>query len=161
MSVSTTTIQDLKEAVQARIKPTGSGEGTVPLDKIKILWKRKPVQGKTLAEVLAGESGLLSGGGHAEFGVMILGGATALSPEEIKATTKPTETPTRPAEGGAEDVKMEDVRATPEQAPSGEGVLGQAAFWDDLQQFLQSKVNDEQEATRLKSLFKGAWESNR
>ena len=146
--LSSTSIQDLKEAVQARTKTT-SGEGKVPLEKIKILWKRKPVQGQTVEEALAGETGLLGGGAKAEFGVMILGGAVALSEEEERASAS-TEVPTRPAEG---DVEME--------AAAQGGVLEQDAFWDELQGFLRTKVGDEKEAARLKVLFKGAWESSK
>ncbi|KAL1957112.1 hypothetical protein VTO42DRAFT_6370 [Malbranchea cinnamomea] len=173
--LSSTTIQDLKEAVQARIKPTNgdSGSAKVPLDKIKILWKKKPVQGKTVAEALADETALLGGGGHAEFGVMVLGGATALSAEEIQAAEAAAAADTtpsrglatqRPPESGTQDVEMKDASVAPEQTPSARSVdevLGQPAFWDDLQDFLRAKVQDEQEAARLKSLFRSAWESSR
>lgn len=167
--LSTTSIQDLKEAVQARVKPAGSsegeGEGKVPLEKIKILWKRKPVQGRTVEEALAGETALLGGGGKAEFGVMVLGGAVALSEEEVRAMQGPVveererETPTRPAEGEGkgEDVEMKDAAQGVAEKSAG-GVLDRAEFWDELQVFLRTKVGDEQEADRLKKLFKGAWE---
>lgn len=138
-----------------------SGEGKVPLEKIKILWKRKPVQGRTVEEALAGEVSLLGGGGRAELGVMILGGAVALSPEEMGESQAAGEKdiPTRPAEGESqgEDVEMKDVGT--DKGPGG--VLDQDAFWDELQEFLRTKVGDEQEAARLKVLFKGAWESSK
>lgn len=161
--LSTATVQDLKEEVQTRVKPTtSSGEGQdakVPLEKIKILWKRKPVQGTTVAEVLADEPGLLGGGGHAEFGVMILGAATALSPEEVQAATAAAEkTGTRTAQDGA--------LGTSETEPEGRhmavnDVLNEASFWDQLEQFLRTKVHDDKEAARLRSIFRGAYQSSR
>ena len=71
---TTTTVQDLKDAVRERV--TDAQGNPVALDKIKILYRRKPVPGtgKTVAEVLADEPEMLAGGKEVEFGVMIIGG---------------------------------------------------------------------------------------
>jgi hypothetical protein len=162
--LSTSTVQDLKEAVQQRTKPSSAANAdeNVPLDKIKILWKRKPVQAKTVSEILADEPGLLAGGGHVEFGVMILGGATALSAEEIQATTQ-TEPPKPQSTQTAEDTTMDiDADVEPEaRGPSVNAVLGESAFWDELEGFLKTKINDGNEAARLRLLFRDAWDSSR
>ncbi|KAJ6070960.1 hypothetical protein N7467_012279 [Penicillium canescens] len=141
--ISTTSIQDLRDAVQARV--TDAQGGQVPLDKIKILYKRKPVTGtgKTLAEVLADEPAVLAGGKAVEIGVMIIGGAQVIdSVAQPEVEEKRDESPPKAAVG-----------------PSGEEVLRTDAFWDDLQGYLEQRLKDEEEAKRLRSLFKDAWSS--
>jgi len=118
----------------------------VSVEKIKILYKRKPVSGKTVSEVLADEPELLSGGKEVEFGVMVMGGATVVEPVSGDRTA---------GEGEGE------VTAKPVVGLSGEDVLETEAFWDDLQGFLMQRVKDVEEAKRLKALFKGAWSSGR
>ncbi|PGH21309.1 hypothetical protein AJ80_03359 [Polytolypa hystricis UAMH7299] len=159
VALSTTTIQELREAVQERTETTASSSGgqssKVPLEKIKILWKRKPVQAKTVAEVLRDEASLQTGGREAEFGVMIIGGATA-----VAALVK-------------QDQEMRDVEATTgldaaaqakEEQPgrrelAAEQVLSGDQFWDELGSFLQEKIKDEKEAARVEGLFRKGWES--
>lgn len=142
--ISTTTVQDLRDAVRARVSDTQGNQ--VPLDKIKILYRRKPVMGtgKTVAEILADEPEMLAGGKAVEFGVMIIGGAQAI------------ETPSQP------EVAEHDV-SPPKAAvgPSGEEVLQSDAFWNDLQGYLEQRLKDEDEAKRLQALFKDAWSSSR
>ncbi|WEW56274.1 hypothetical protein PRK78_001717 [Emydomyces testavorans] len=156
IDLSTATIQDLKEAVQARIKPASaeSDSEQVPLDKIKILWKRKPVHGRLVTDALANEPGALAGGKEVDFGVMILGGATVVHPREPPATT-----------GGIEESTIQEVANEPEsslpepahaESPNG---LQSSSFWDDLEGFLKMRLKSESEAVRLRSLFKNAWES--
>ncbi|KAJ9490465.1 hypothetical protein VN97_g2783 [Penicillium thymicola] len=142
--LSTTSVQDIRDAVQVRV--TDARGGQVPLDKIKILYKRKPVAGtgKTLAEVLADEPAILAGGKEVEIGVMIIGGAqvveSAVAQPEI--TEKRDESPPKAAIG-----------------LSGEEVLHTEAFWDDLQGYLEQRLKDEKEANRLRFVFKEAWSS--
>jgi hypothetical protein len=142
--LSTTSVQDIRDAVQVRVTDVQGGQ--VPLDKIKILYKRKPVTGtgKTLAEVLADEPAIMAGGKEVEIGVMIIGGAqvveSAVAQPEI--TEKRDESPPKAAIG-----------------PSGEEVLRTEAFWDDLQGYLEQRLKDEEEAKRLRLVFKEAWSS--
>ncbi|KAL2000813.1 hypothetical protein VTN02DRAFT_2588 [Thermoascus thermophilus] len=154
--LSTTTVEDLKDAVHQRVVADPQTGAKVPLDKIKILYKRKPVTGKTVAEVLADEPDALAGGKEVELGVMIMGGATVVSPEAAPAA----------AAAAAEEEKKPEAEAPPvqlkaAQGPSGEEVLKTDAFWDDLRGFLAQRIKDEAEATRLKELFKKAWEEGR
>lgn len=143
--LSTTTVQDLRDAVRSRVADAQGNP--VATDKIKILYRRKPVSGtgKTVAEMLADEPEMLTGGKEVEFGIMILGGAKTI---DAIAQSEPAEergiSPRKPAVG-----------------PSGEGVLKTEAFWDDLQGYLEQRLKDEHEAKRLRALFKDAWSSAR
>lgn len=149
--LSTTTVEDLKDAVHQRVVADPQTGAKVPLDKIKILYKRKPVTGKTVAEVLADEPDALAGGKEVELGVMIMGGATVVSPDAPPAAAA-EEKP----EAEAPPVQLKAV-----QGPSGEEILKTDAFWDDLRGFLAQRIKDETEAARLKELFKKAWEEGR
>ncbi|EAW14942.1 uncharacterized protein ACLA_003550 [Aspergillus clavatus NRRL 1] len=140
-ALSTTSVQDLKDAVRERV--TDAQGNKVPLDKIKVLYKRKPVAGKTVAEVLADEPGMLAGGKEVEFGVMIMGGAQVVQGESA------------PVEQAVE----EQAPPKPAVGPSGESVVATEAFWDDLQGFLEQRVKDFDEAKKLRKLFNEAWRS--
>lgn len=141
--LSTTSVEDLKAAVRERL--VDAQDNKLTLEKIKILYKRKPVSGKTVSEILADEPDMLGGGKEVELGVMIMGGAKVV-PE------------------GSTGEKMEaegEVTANPAVGPSGQEVLETETFWDDLQGFLMQRVKDVDEAKRLRSLFKVAWTTNR
>lgn len=143
--LSTTTVQDLRDAVRSRV--TDAQGNQVALDKIKILYRRKPVSGtgKTVAEVLADEPDMLAGGKEVEFGVMIIGGAKTIdSASQPEAAEERDVSPPKPAVG-----------------PSGEDILRTEAFWNDLQGYLEQRLKDEHEAKRLRGLFKDAWSSAR
>lgn len=143
--LSTTTVQDLRDAVRSRV--TDAQGNQVALDKIKILYRRKPVSGtgKTVAEVLADEPEMLTGGKEVEFSIMVIGGA-----KTIDATVQP------------EPAEERDVSPPkPAVGPSGEEVLKTETFWNDLQGFLEQRLKDEDEAKRLRALFKDAWSSAR
>ena len=143
--LSTTSVQDLRDAVSERVTDTQGNP--VALDKIKILYRRKPVSGtgKTIAEVLADEPGMLTGGKAVEFGVMIIGGA------HVVDTTKPQ----------LELAEPQDTSPPkPAIGPSGAEIVRTDVFWDDLQGYLEQRLKDEQEARRLRALFKEAWSSD-
>ncbi|OGM46526.1 hypothetical protein ABOM_004561 [Aspergillus bombycis] len=137
--ISTTSVHDLKDAVRDRVVDAQSNK--IPLDKIKILYKRKPVTGKTISEILADEPEMLAGGKEVEFGVMIMGGAKVVD----------------------EDQEMVDRGASPKAAlgPSGESVLETEDFWEDLEGFLAQRIKDNDEAKKLRNLFKETWSSSR
>ncbi|KAJ5688853.1 hypothetical protein N7462_003245 [Penicillium macrosclerotiorum] len=142
--LSTTSVQDLKDAVRERV--TDASGNPIALDKIKILYQRKPVPGtgKTMAEILADEPGMLAGGKEVEFGVMILGGAKAV--ELSESQPEATETQNTPPQKAA-------------IGPSGAEVVRTEAFWNDLQGYLEQRLKDEAEAKRLHALFKEVWSS--
>ncbi|PGG98909.1 hypothetical protein GX51_06556 [Blastomyces parvus] len=153
-AISSTTIKELREAVQERVQTAGHehNPGRVPLDKIKILWKKKPVQGQTVADILGSDSTALSGGKEIELGVMILGGAT-LAPVTPKAEEKPL---------SKESSETFPAQHLAENHPStAQDVLSTDEFWDDLESFVMSKVKDAAQASQIKSTFRGAWTSSR
>ncbi|KAJ5398302.1 hypothetical protein N7509_006415 [Penicillium cosmopolitanum] len=138
--ISTTTVQDLRDAVRGRV--TDAQGNPVALDKIKVLYHRKPVSGtgKTVAEILVDEPEMLAGGKEVEFGVMIIGGAKTIDVAE--------------SQPGEETRDVSPPKAA--VGPSGPELLETEAFWDDLQGYLQQRLKDEQEALRLRILFKNA-----
>ncbi|KAI6296640.1 hypothetical protein MCOR34_009453 [Pyricularia oryzae] len=138
--ISTTSVQDVKAAA--------AEEAGLPADKMKLLFKKKPVaDSKTLAELLEGAGADET---VVEFTVMVLGGAV----------------PSRPA-GGAEggDVQMKEAAAaapastSTAQGVSGVDVLKTDDFWTDLNGFLLQRVRDEKVADEVSGLFRKAWDS--
>ncbi|KAF3479611.1 uncharacterized protein GIQ15_06587 [Arthroderma uncinatum] len=168
VALATATVQELKEAVHQRIRPTNltDADQRVPLDKIKLLWKRKPVQGTSIADILANESDIVSGKSHAEFSVMILGGATVIPEEELKAAAATSKSTQPIVPGTQEDTEMKDVEDVKESIPdagsqpSKAGALETPQFWEELEVFLQEKTGDKSEAARLGAMFKTAWQSS-
>lgn len=142
LPLSSTTILELKEAVQDRVHNDGA---QVPLDKIKILWKRKPVQGK-IADALTDEVAHV-GGKDVEFGVMIMGGA-----QEVVDTS---------AAAAGDAPAASETQQPPQKWQNSREVLQEDTFWADLEAFLASQVKDGTEAGKLKDLFKSAWTTSR
>lgn len=138
--LASTSVEDMKDAVRARV--VDSEGNKVALEKIKILYKRKPVTGKSVAEVLADEPDMMAGGKEVEFGVMVMGGAKVVEPTK---------------EG--EDQEWENVPSQP--AAEGERVLENDDFWDDLQTYLGQRLQDGGQAKKLRELFRNAWISSR
>ncbi|RMJ27210.1 hypothetical protein PHISP_01919 [Aspergillus sp. HF37] len=138
--LASTSVEDLKDAVRARVADSEGNK--VALEKIKILYKRKPVTGKSIAEVLADEPDMMAGGKEVEFGVMVMGGAKVVEPTK---------------EG--EDQEWEKVPSQP--AAEGERVLENDDFWDDLQTYLGRRLQDGGQAKKLRELFRNAWISSR
>lgn len=145
--LSTTSVEDLKDAVRERV--VDGQDNKISVEKIKILYKRKPVSGKTVSEVLSDEPGMLSGGKEIELGIMIMGGAKVVE-STPSATTESEAGPTN-----------ETASPKPVVGQSGQDVLQTDAFWDDLQAFLNQRVKDVDEAKKLRTLFQGAWKSSR
>ncbi|KAI1341913.1 cell-cycle control medial ring component [Xylariaceae sp. FL0016] len=116
------------------IKGLVSGETSIPSDKMKILFKKKPVQdSKALKDLVAeGESSL-------EFSVMVMGGAAAM------VTPKKEE--------------VEDAQKDVAQGQSGAEVLQTTEFWSDLKGFLLQRLRDEQVAGDLTNTFQAAWKA--
>lgn len=147
VAVSTTSVEDLKDSVRERV--VDGQDNKIPVEKVKILYKRKPVSGKTVSEVLSDEPEMLSGGKEIELGIMIMGGAKVAESTPSAAA----ETEACPAN--------ETASPKPAVGPSGEDVLQTDAFWDDLQGFLNQRVKNIDEAKKLRTLFQGAWKSSR
>ncbi|KAF2203716.1 hypothetical protein GQ43DRAFT_478819 [Delitschia confertaspora ATCC 74209] len=150
ISTSTTSIYDLKSAYGTTT--------SLPISKIKILYKKKPVpDSKTISEVL----GLDSNTGGAEFGVMILGGLPSTPVTSPPATT-PSEGDKGLAEASASGPGSENVNVElAAQDLSGKEVIASQEFWDDLKGFIVQRIRDVKEGERLVGVFKNAWESSR
>ncbi|BCS25043.1 uncharacterized protein APUU_41487S [Aspergillus puulaauensis] len=146
--LATTSVSDLKDAVRERIVET-STDNKVSLEKIKILYKRKPVSGtgKTVADVVsdAGDEELLSGGKGVEFGIMVMGGARVVEGQGEKGE----------AESSGESTAKAAV------GPSGEALLETEQFWGDLQGYLEQRLKDEDVAKKWTGLFKDTWTARR
>ncbi|RAL11178.1 uncharacterized protein BO97DRAFT_478760 [Aspergillus homomorphus CBS 101889] len=151
--LATTAVTDLKDAVRARIVDTAGQKPT--LDKIKILYRKKPVTGnKTLAEILDAEPELLAGGKEVEVAVMVMGGGKV-----VEESVEGGQQQQRGVVEG-EDATVETT-IKPAVGPSGEEVVKTDAFWEDLQGFLEQRIKDAEEARRLKGLFREAWEGRK
>lgn len=160
--LSTTSAQDLKDAVRDRVADASDATKKVSLDKIKILYKKKPVTGnKTVAEILADEPELLVGGREVELGVMIMGGAQPVPVDvDAGADKMETATDTAPTAMALAEAEAEGI-PKPAVGPSGEEVLLTDGFWDDLQGFMEQRLKDEETAKRLRGMFYTAWTGSR
>lgn len=151
-SVTTTNSEDLKRDVRGRIADAQGNE--IPLEKVKLLYKRKPVTGnKSIAEILADEPDMLSGGKEVEFGIMVIGGAGAkvVDVASEKDGSESQQKQNVGAEGKSGESEVGGVSSSAYQ------VLESEAFWEDLQGFLIQKTHDENVGKQLRSLFASAW----
>lgn len=124
-----TSILDIKTAV--------AEQASLLVDKIKVLYKKKPVaDSKALKELLGDDETSV------EFTVMVMGGAAAASPAA---------SPAAKAEEPAESTN-------PAQGVSGEAVLATDEFWTDLRGFLLQRIRDEKITEDLFAKFLSSWE---
>ncbi|KAJ1327945.1 Blt1 N-terminal domain-containing protein [Microdochium nivale] len=132
-----TSVLDLKIAIAEKT--------SLGLDKIKLLYNKKPVaDSKILKDILGVEAAETAM--KVEFGIMVMGGAAALAAAEAAKSAASTA-----ATGGAEVA----------QGPSGDEVLETAEFWDDLRGFLLQRVRDETAAGNLADTFQAAWRARK
>lgn len=126
------------------VKTSVSSETTIPVDKIKVLHKKKPVADSKVLKDLLGEDET-----SVEFSVMVLGGAAAA------ASPAPKNEDDSAAATAAADA------ASTAQGTSGEAVLQTDAFWTDLRGFLSQRIRDEKITEELFGKFLSSWESGR
>ncbi|CAD6453436.1 f48870f1-e50a-4415-a70f-abb1a2396cc8 [Sclerotinia trifoliorum] len=121
-----TSILNLKESLSEK-------EG-IPVEKLRILYNKKPVgDAKVLKDVIGEEETKV------EFSIMVMGGA---------ASVRKVDTP----EKGAE--------APVAQGPSGLESLAGEEFWSDLQGFLVQRLRNEEQGNKVFEVFKKAWEGS-
>lgn len=125
------------------VKTSVSSETTIPVDKIKVLHKKKPVADSKVLKDLLGEDET-----SVEFSVMVLGGAAAVASPAPKNEDDPAAAATADA-------------ASTAQGTSGEAVLQTDAFWTDLRGFLSQRIRDEKITEELFGKFLSSWESGR
>lgn len=116
-----TSVLDIKTAVS---QDTG-----IPVEKMKLLFKKKPTPDSKVLKDLVGEDET-----SAEFSVMVMGGAAAMK-------TPPP------------------AQAEVAQGQSGKEVLDTKEFWDDLRGFLLQRIRDEKTAGDLTDTFQAAWKA--
>ncbi|ELR04735.1 hypothetical protein VC83_00688 [Pseudogymnoascus destructans] len=116
------------------LKAEVSAQANVPVDKIKILHRRKPVGDAKVVEELVGEEDT-----EIEFGIMVIGGAASVA----------TKT------NGKSDEQLPSAAV----GESGREVFGTEAFWTDLRGFLAQRVKDAGDGERAATLFREAWEA--
>lgn len=124
------------------VKTSVSSETAIPVDKIKVLHKKKPVADSKVLKDLLGEDET-----SVEFSVMVLGGAAAAAAAS-------------PAPKNEADLAAADATSTA-QGTSGEAVLQTDAFWTDLRGFLSQRIRDEKITEELFGKFLSSWESGR
>jgi hypothetical protein len=114
------------------LKSEVSSQASIPVDKLRILHKKKPVGDSKVVKELVGEEDA-----SVEFSIMVMGGAASVKKSD-----------------------EEMVDAPVAQGPSGKEVLGTDEFWGDLKGFLVQRLRDEAEAEKLFGTFKTAWEKS-
>ncbi|PVI02781.1 hypothetical protein DM02DRAFT_612756 [Periconia macrospinosa] len=152
ISAAKTSIYDLKTAYATAT--------SLPAGKIKILFKKKPVgDSKTVAEVV----GDADAGSEVEFGVMVMGGATAagVSSSSSPVASPPAVAPTEAEKGLGGGGAAGETSAPAAQGPSGKEVVASEAFWEDLHGFIVQRIRDEKEGGRLVGVFREAWEKSK
>ncbi|ROT43538.1 hypothetical protein SODALDRAFT_327745 [Sodiomyces alkalinus F11] len=126
-----TSILDLKSTVSEKTR--------IPVEKMRLLHRKKPVpDSKVLKDLLGGEEISI------EFSVMVIGGAAAIKPAESKDESNV-------AAGGM---------ATGGVA-TGAAALETQAFWDDLKGFLMQRLKDEKQAEELAKTWRIDWDEKR
>jgi hypothetical protein len=137
----------------AEVKEAVAAETGLPVDKIKLLFAKKPVaDSKLLKDIVPGLGEQQEQGQEqVEFSVMILGGAVPV-PKSSGGSGQSKST------GMSKQTAVEGDGAGPvAQGLSGRPVLQTEEFWGDLKGFLQQRVRDEGVAGEACEVFRGAW----
>jgi len=113
------------------LKTEVSSQASIPVDKLRILHKKKPVGDSKVVKDVVGEEDA-----EVEFSVMVMGGAASVV---------------------AKDANMTDAPVA--QGASGKELLETEEFWDDLKAFLTQRLRDEKEAENLFATFRNASKS--
>lgn len=110
------------------IKNTVSSQTRIPVDKMKLLYNKRPLTDSKILKDVLGDADM-----SVEFFVMVIGGAAAIPPVEPAGAAAPTEA-------------------------TGTAALETDAFWADLKGFLMQRLKDQAAAEELSRLFKSSWE---
>lgn len=147
-----TTIHDLKTQYASKT--------SIPQDKIKVLYNKKPVTDlKTLKDIGIGSD--------AELSLMIMGGSGGTPRAQSPAVAAEKErVPVPEPKGDAMQVdektsapESEKANAEAEEKKEAEGaaaILKTNEFWADLGGFLSQRLRDDEVAARLLTVFKSA-----
>jgi hypothetical protein len=116
-----TSVLDIKGSVSAQTR--------IPVDKMRILHSKRPLQDSKILKDILGDADT-----SVEFSVMVIGGAAAVPAEAADGTAASSES-------------------------TAEATLGTKEFWDDLRGFLMQRLKDQEKAEELSKLFKSTWEA--
>jgi ubiquitin-like protein 4 len=114
------------------LKNTVSIQTRIPVGKMRLLHKKKPLPDSKILKDIVGESDI-----SVEFSVMVIGGAAVPIVKD--------------------DEPMTDATAS----DTGAAQLETRAFWEDLEGFLLQRLKDEKAAEELSKLFRSSWEAKR
>ncbi|KAH0534077.1 hypothetical protein FGG08_007323 [Glutinoglossum americanum] len=121
-----TSILNLKTAISEKFG--------IPIDKIRLLLKKKPCpDSKTIKDLVS------EGEGEVELSIMIIGGQTVTMSERDGG----------PASGSS---------GTPAAQGTGGGIQLDSEFWHDLKDFLCRRLKNEAGAETVHGVFKNAWD---
>ncbi|KAM7184125.1 Cell-cycle control medial ring component [Rhypophila sp. PSN 637] len=147
--IATTSMLDIKNTIYEQT--------CLPVEKLKILYNKKPVADtKTIKDVLGPATAEEA---RIEFSLMVMGGAaTASAAAEALAARQAAPAPETWADADGDTV-MDDTGAAPVVAegsgPSGAAVLQTEEFWEDLKGFLMQRIRDEKLAGELVGKLRG------
>jgi len=113
------------------LKSEVSSQASIPIEKLRILHKKKPVGDSKVVKDLVGEEDA-----EVEFSIMVMGGAASVVKKDINMTDAPVA-----------------------QGSSGKEALETEEFWDDLKGFLTQRLRDQKEGEALFATFRNAWQS--
>ncbi|KAL2759682.1 hypothetical protein ACRALDRAFT_1067576 [Sodiomyces alcalophilus JCM 7366] len=122
----TTSMLDLKSTLLEKTR--------IPVEKMRLLHRKKPVPDSKVLKELVGEEE-----NSIEFSVMVIGGAAAILQAEPKGEASV-------AAGGV---------------ATGAEALETQAFWDDLKGFLMQRLKDEKQAEELAKTWRIDWDAKR
>ena len=147
----TTSVFDLKSAYSKEISH--------PVDKIKILYSKKPVADtKTLRDILGDEAPSAK---DVEFSVMVMGtpGSGASQPTSQAQTPAAVDIPEPTmADAPGSEQAQNDAGKEKESlnVDSGAHEIETEEFWNDLKGFLVQRLRDESEGERISKVFRNA-----
>ena len=113
-------------------------EKGLQVEKIKVLYNKKPVaDSKTLKDLLGENADSTK---DVELSVMVMGGAVAAA--------------------GASAAKESEDSVPVAQGTSGAEVLQTEEFWSDLRGYLQQRIRSEGDSEKVLGVFKTAWDKS-
>ena len=131
-------------------------------DKLKVLWKKKPVvDSKTVKEVAVEDGKELEQDQEVEMGVMYIGSPT-FEPSRDPEGKAPTAEGSDAKPKQDEDTVMRDASPVTKMAsgtgPTGGEVLKSEEFWRDLEGFVAQRCKDTGIANEAVKKWKYTWE---
>lgn len=120
------------------LKQAASEKTSIPIDKIRLLYKKKPCSDqRSIKDLIAGNER------HVEFSVMVMGGTSAAAQDT-----------------GEKSGSAEGPQASPSEEARWRELVNTDGFWEDLNGFLLQRLNNEYGAGNVLNMFRKAWEES-